>query len=56
MSHFVYDDTALFFPKTNLNPLPSGADPTQYVQSVDWNTLNQAVEDIKTQLRGAQWF
>lgn len=56
MPHFVYDDTALLFPKTNLNPLPAGGDPTQYVQSVDWNTLSQATEDIKTQLRGAQWY
>ena len=56
MPHFVYDDTALLFPKTNLNPLPPGGDPTQYVQSVDWNTLSQATEDIKTQLRGAQWY
>lgn len=56
MPNYVYDDTVLFFPKTNLTPLPPGADPTQHVQSIDWNTLNQAVDDIKGVLRGAQFY
>ncbi len=55
MSNYVYDNTALFFPKTDLDPIPGGADPTKYVQAVDWNTLNQAVDDIKGVLRSAVW-
>jgi len=53
MPHFVYEDTALFYPKTDLSPIPAGGDTTQYVQALDWNTLNQAVVDIKGVLRGA---
>jgi len=56
MPNFVYDDTALFFPKTNLNPIPGGGDSTKYVADIDWNTLNQAVEDVKGVLRGAEWY
>lgn len=56
MPHFVYDNTNLDFPKTDLAPLPSGADATQYVAATDWNRLCQAVADLKTQLRGAKWY
>lgn len=56
MSNYIYDNTALFFPKTNLAPVPGGGDPTKYVQDIDWNTLNQAVTDIKGVLRGAAWY
>lgn len=56
MPHFVYDNTSLDFPKTDLAPIPSGADATQYVAASDWNKLCQAVADLKTQLRGAKWY
>lgn len=55
MPNYVYDNTELFFPKTDLQPLPGGADPTEWVAAEDWNTLNQAVDDIKGVLRGAHW-
>jgi hypothetical protein len=56
MTNFVYDNTSLAYPKTNLNSLPAGANPTQYVQDSDWNTLNQAVVDVKNVLRGAKFY
>ncbi len=55
MPHFLYDNTALLYPKTDLNALPVGANPDQYVMAVDWNTVNQAVDDLKSWGRGAKW-
>lgn len=56
MPNFIYNNTTLPYPKTNLAALPSGADPNEYVQDTDWNTLNQAVTDIKSVLRGSLWY
>lgn len=56
MSNFVYDNTSLAYPKTDLNPLPAGANETQWVQAIDWNTLNQAVVDIRGVLRSGKWY
>jgi hypothetical protein len=53
---FIYDDTALFYPKTDFSPLPPGVDPTEGVVALDWNTLNAAVDDIKDWARGALWY
>lgn len=50
MSNFVTDVTSLAFPKTDKNPLPSGADPTKYVVAVDWNEVCQAAIDLRTYL------
>jgi hypothetical protein len=41
------DTPTLAYPKTDLNALPSGADPTQYVVAVDWNEVCQACVDIR---------
>lgn len=56
MPHFVYDNTNLDFPKNDLNALPVGADAAQYVVASNWNTLCQAVVDVKSQLRGGKFF
>lgn len=56
MSNYIYDNTAISFPKTNLAPLPDGADPTQWVADTDWNGLCQAVDDTKGVLRGAKFY
>lgn len=56
MAHFVYDGTALPFPKTNLKPIPGGADSSKYVRGVDWNELNQAVEDLRNAIKSGHYF
>lgn len=55
MPNFVYDNGALPYPKTNLVEVPSGADVTKYVQHTDWNSVCQALVDVKGVLRGARW-
>lgn len=56
MPNYVYNNTSLPFPKTDLVPLQGGADETKYIVGADWNTLCQAVEDQKGVLRGAIWY
>lgn len=56
MSNFVYDDTDLLYPKTNLNPIPAGGSEDNYVDGNAWNKVNQACVDIKTVLRGGDWY
>lgn len=51
MSNFIWNNTALEAVKSNLNPLPGGADPTKWVQSSDWNGHRQALLDTQTALR-----
>lgn len=55
MSNFVYDDTELDFPKTDLNVLAPTANPDQWVTGANWNKTCQAVEDLKLVLRGFRW-
>lgn len=47
MSHFVYDNTDLAYPKSDLNVLPEGANPDQYVVAAEWNTAMQAIADLR---------
>jgi hypothetical protein len=54
VSNYVYDDTALDFPKFDLNILPVGANPAQYLVAANWNKTCQALDDIKEVLRGAK--
>jgi hypothetical protein len=56
VTHYIYDNTTLDFPKTDLNVLPPAANPAQYVVASNWNKAMQALEDVKGQLRGAKWF
>lgn len=51
MSNFIYNNTALEAAKSDLNPLPVGADPTKWVDAVDWNLHRQALLDTQTVLR-----
>jgi len=56
MSNFVYDNTSLVFPKTNLFTVPPGGDPGQYLAAGDWNTAMQALLDVRGGLLNAQYF
>lgn len=47
MTHFVTDLTNLDFPKSDLTALAGGADVTKYVTAANWNTLCQAVIDLR---------
>jgi hypothetical protein len=51
MPNYIYDDTAIPFPKADLAGVPAGADPTKYVDADDWNAVCQALDDVKTVLR-----
>lgn len=48
MPNFVVDNLDLPFPKSDITPIPVGADPTQYVDASDWNRVCQAEVDIRT--------
>lgn len=51
MANFVWDDTGLNGPKSDLTPEPVGADPNKWVNAADWNQTRQAVLDIQTVAR-----
>lgn len=51
MSNFIYNNTPLEPVKSDLTPIPGGANPQQYVQAVDWNGHRQALLDTQTALR-----
>lgn len=50
MSSFADDNTSLPYPKSDLTPLPGGADSTKYVSADDWNTVCQAAVDLRTHI------
>lgn len=54
MSDFVTDMTDLPFPKSDLNPVPVGADPAKFQTAAEWNTLCQGVIDLRTNLIAGQ--
>jgi hypothetical protein len=56
MPNFVYDNTSLAFPKTNLFPLQSGADPTKYIVDTNWNDLCQGVVDLRGAIKQGKYF
>jgi hypothetical protein len=47
MPNFITDLTSLPYPKTQLNPLPGGADPDNYLLTTDWTDVCQALIDIR---------
>lgn len=47
MSNFVTDLTDLPFPKSDLNPIPVGADPTKFCTAAEWNEVCQALVDLR---------
>lgn len=51
---FVDGLTSLPFPKLDLSPVPVGADPTKFQTAGEWNTLCQAVIDLRTFVLAAQ--
>ena len=55
MSNFVYDMTSLPGTKSDLIPIPPGADLTKYLDAVEFNTLVQASYDIREVLRNAAY-
>lgn len=56
MTDFIRDNTSLPFPKSDLTPLPVGADGTKYIVKLDWDKVCQALIDVKNFIRGASWF
>lgn len=54
MSNFVTDLTDLPFPKSDLNPVPVGADPTKFQTAAEWNTLCQDLLDLRTFVLASQ--
>jgi hypothetical protein len=53
MSNFVYNGGSLPSTKSNLNPLPGGANPANYEQATEFNTIVSAVSDIRAQILSA---
>lgn len=47
MSNFVKDLTSLPFPKTDKNTIPVTEDPNKWVVATDWNTVCQAMLDMR---------
>lgn len=56
MSNFLYDNTDLDFPKTDLEPLPEGADPTEYCMAANWNKAMQALLDVRGAILSGKYF
>lgn len=54
MSNFVTDLTGLPFPKSDLAPVPFGADPTKFQTAGEWNTVCQALLDLRDFVLGSQ--
>jgi len=55
MSNFVYDNTSLAYPKTNLFPL-GGADHNKYIIDTDWNSAMQASVDLRGAIVNGKFF
>lgn len=55
MPDFVYDNTSLNYPKSDLTALPGGADATKYIQASDWNAESQAIVDLRSALKAGKW-
>jgi hypothetical protein len=53
--HFIYDSTDLEYPKTDLNVLPVGANPAQYVVADDWNIAMQACVDLRDGFKNGKY-
>lgn len=57
MPNFIIDDTSLPYPKSDLIPLPVGADETKWASAAHWNSIAKALLDVKSFCRGtAPWF
>src|SRR5205809_5335815 len=49
MSEFIYAGGTIPT-KTDLSPLPGGADPSKWIQATDWATLRSAIYDTRSAL------
>lgn len=56
MPDFVYDTVVLNFPKTDLTAIPVGADPTKYLTAAHWNTVCQALTDLRAAIQTGQFY
>lgn len=54
MSNFVFNNTTLTTTKSDLFPVPVGANPLNYVAAADYNSVSQACIDLRTALKGWQ--
>ena len=55
MSNFILDGTPLPTPKTDLIPVPVGADLTKYINAANWNTVCQGLIDARTELTAGMY-
>jgi hypothetical protein len=53
MTNYIADDTDLDFPKSDRRPLVSNESASKFITAANWNTLCQALDDVKTQMRSA---
>jgi hypothetical protein len=56
MTNFIVDVTPLPIDKINLNSLPPGSNPRQWIVATEWITAMQALLDVRDFLRAAPWF
>jgi hypothetical protein len=55
MTNFIIDQTPLPIDKININTLPPGANPRQWIIATEWIVAMQAVLDVRDFIRGAPW-
>jgi hypothetical protein len=55
VSNFIYDNTDLDHDKLDLNGLPSGANPHQYVVATDWNAVAHACLDLRDGFKNGKY-
>lgn len=55
MTDFIYDNGPLPTPKTDLAPLPAGADPTKFCVASDYNALENALFSCRTAIKAGEY-
>jgi len=55
VSNFIYDSTDLDYEKLDLNVLPVGANPHQYVVANDWNAVAHACLDLRDGFKNGKY-
>lgn len=56
VADFTTDSGSLDFPKSDQAAVPPGTDPNKYVDSADWNSVNQAVVDLRKNILSGSVF
>lgn len=55
MPNFIFGGGTLPVAKTDLTPIPGGADPTKWMQASDWNSIRSALLDTQGAFSAAAW-